>query len=783
MSPDVLVGLGADACPRRRVRDLEAEPPVGQGEDVRRGRTAAPCVRDHHDLELQPLGGVDREEPDRVGALLLRDRVGFLRPHRLLPLDEPHEALDLRAPELLVRPGQPGELAQVRVPAATVRAREHGEVVVVLRDDALAEELERGGRGHLQKTLIALLEREEQPPIALREVGGQRTLQCPEHRLALRLGSHEDQRVVRHADERRREHRQQRLVVVAVVEEAQVGEQVGHLLLTEVVATCGAVRRQADRPKLLLEPLGVGPGGKEEHDLAGRRDTRIDELADAPGDVTCLRPAPVHPRLARGRLVRHEELERVPERGGVGRGRLEPLELVAELAAEQLVDGVEYLGTRPVVPREREDCRRGAPPFPEYGDVGMAEAVDRLELVADDEEVGVRPLAEQVEQLGLEPVRVLELVDHDRAEPPALPFADRLVVAEQVARAKLQVLEVERRFALLGGAVGGGERRQELLEQLAVARGELLERRRHHRVARFGEPGGTRTARLQVGQREEPLGERRHVDELERRAGGRTLGVRRGRVIAESQRGVAERLDPLGQRRPRSRLEHELPPGRAECRVHVPEHLTEPHGAVGREQLPPVRLVGRAELLERSRERLGLEDERLRLVEHAERGVDSRREWVCAKDAPAEAVDRGHPRAVELEREIRATPLDQRRTDACPELAGRSLRVRDHEERVDVEPVLRDRPDEPLDEDGGLPRPCARGDEDAPARIDRSALLIVREGPHGRSLRHIRQRSHQCGHSPPCGSCRTSPARIRSTSPTAVARAASTASSNASAPR
>ena len=149
MSPDVLVGLGADACPRRRVRDLEAEPPVGQGEDVRRGRTAAPCVRDHHDLELQPLGGVDREEPDRVGALLLRDRVGFLRPHRLLPLDEPHEALDLRAPELLVRPGQPGELAQVRVPAATVRAREHGEVVVVLRDDALAEELERGGRGHL----------------------------------------------------------------------------------------------------------------------------------------------------------------------------------------------------------------------------------------------------------------------------------------------------------------------------------------------------------------------------------------------------------------------------------------------------------------------------------------------------------------------------------------------------------------------------------------------------------------------------------------------------------
>ena len=45
------------------------------------------------------------------------------------------------------------------------------------------------------------------------------------------------------------------------------------------------------------------------------------------------------------------------------------------------------------------------------------------------------------------------------------------------------------------------------------------------------------------------------------------------------------------------------------------------------------------------------------------------------------------------------------------------------------------------------------------------------ERRHARSLRQIRHRSHQCGHSPPCGSCRTSPCRMRSTSPTAVARA------------
>ena len=111
---------------------------------------------------------------------------------------------------------------------------------------------------------------------------------------------------------------------------------------------------------------------------------------------------------------------------------------------------------------------------------------------------------------------------------------------------------------------------------------------------------------------------------------------------------------------------------------------------------------------------------------------------------------------------------------------GGPLRVRDHEQGVDVEPVLDDRAHEPLDEHGRLAGAGAGCHEHAPVRLDRGALLVVRTRPHGRAFLQIRHRSHQCGHSPPCGSWRTSPPRIRSTRPTAVCRAASTASSKTS---
>ncbi len=123
-----------------------------------------------------------------------------------------------------------------------------------------------------------------------------------------------------------------------------------------------------------------------------------------------------------------------------------------------------------------------------------------------------------------------------------------------------------------------------------------------------------------------------------------------------------------------------------------------------------------------------------------------------AQQAPAEAVDRRDPGAVELEREIGPPALDQPLADPRPELARRALRVGDHEERLDVEPVVDDGPHEALDEDRRLSGACSRGDEDAARRLDRRALLGVRRRAHARSLRQMRQRSHQCGQSPPCGS-------------------------------
>jgi hypothetical protein len=106
---------------------------------------------------------VDRQQPNRVGALLLGHSLQLLRPDRLLLEDEADEPLDVGSAQLLVRAGQARELAQVRVPPLAVPAREHGQVVVVLGDDRLAEALERQPRRHGDEPLVPLLERAQQP--------------------------------------------------------------------------------------------------------------------------------------------------------------------------------------------------------------------------------------------------------------------------------------------------------------------------------------------------------------------------------------------------------------------------------------------------------------------------------------------------------------------------------------------------------------------------------------------------------------------------------------------
>jgi hypothetical protein len=116
----------------------------------------------------------------------------------------------------------------------------------VLGDDPLAEPLERERRRLRRKPPVALAEGLEEPEVPLREPLGQLLLEPAVERALRRVSPQQHERVVGDAHKWRREHRGQRLVVVAVVEEAQVGEQVDHLLLVVVVATGRAEGRQAD---------------------------------------------------------------------------------------------------------------------------------------------------------------------------------------------------------------------------------------------------------------------------------------------------------------------------------------------------------------------------------------------------------------------------------------------------------------------------------------------------------------------------------------------------------
>ena len=454
-----------------------------------------------------------------------------------------------------------------------------------------------------------------------------------------------------------------------------------------------------------------------------------------------------------------------------------------------MVDHLQHLRSRAVVLGQREDAAGGLAPLAEDLDVRVPEAVDGLELVSHEEQVLG---GEQVDQLALEPVRVLELVHEHGAEAPALALADLGLVAEQVPGGQLEVLEVERRLGRLRRRIRVGEAAQQLLEQAAVARGELVEGGLLDRT-----PGllvGRRTltlapARREVGEVEEPLGMRGPLEELDDARAGLARRVRSLGVVGEAPSRLAELLDPGVEPRPLRHFQHEVAAGRAERVVDARQHPPQPARTVRGEQADSLRIAGRAELLERGVERLAGEDARLVLVEHAEVRVDRGLERMRLQEPVAEAVDGRDPGAVELAREVVAVKLCEPSADAAAQLPGRALRVRDREHRVDRQPPVADRAHEALDENGRLARPRAGGDEDQPGRVDRRELLGVRcarvlDHGHDLATRHIGHRSHQLGQgNPPFGSCWMSPSRMRSTKRTACSFARSVCAQNSSSPR
>ena len=120
------------------------------------------------------------------------------------------------------------------------------------------------------------------------------------------MAAEEDEGVVRDADERGGEDGRERHVVVAVVQQAQVGEQVDDLLLAEVALARRAVGRQAGGAELLLVPLGVGSGGEEQDDLPRSGVAGGDEVTDAPSNRARLAAPPVDVGSRVRRLLSHE---------------------------------------------------------------------------------------------------------------------------------------------------------------------------------------------------------------------------------------------------------------------------------------------------------------------------------------------------------------------------------------------------------------------------------------------------------------------------------------------
>ena len=110
------------------------------------GCPVPPGVGNHDDLELESLRSVNRQQADRIASLLLGNGLELAGSNRLLVAHEPDESLDVGAAQLLVRAREPGELAEIRVAAPAVPAGKHRQVVVMLREDALAEPLEGKAR-------------------------------------------------------------------------------------------------------------------------------------------------------------------------------------------------------------------------------------------------------------------------------------------------------------------------------------------------------------------------------------------------------------------------------------------------------------------------------------------------------------------------------------------------------------------------------------------------------------------------------------------------------------
>ena len=240
----------------------------------------------------------------------------------------------------------------------------------------------------------------------------------------------------RHVD-----HPLQRGVVVAAVEQAQVGHRVLDLgALEEALAAVDAVGNLLAQQGLFQHPrLGVG--------------------AVEDGDLAALETV-----LAQRRLDRLDYVARlvVLVEGGVQADRLAVAAVGPQLLAEapvvvgdQRVGGLEDAGGGAVVLLQADQLGIGevATELLDVLDLGAAPAVDRLVVVADHHQA-LAALGEQAQPGVLHGVGVLELVDQDVAEALLVVRQQVGLVAPQVQRAQQQLGEIDHSGARAGVFIG-----------------------------------------------------------------------------------------------------------------------------------------------------------------------------------------------------------------------------------------------------------------------------------------------------------------------------------------
>src|SRR5581483_7378056 len=112
----------------------------------------------------------------------------------------------------------------------------------------------------------------------------------------------------------------------------------------------------------------------------------------------------------------------------------------------------------------------------------------------------------------------------------------------------------------------------------------------------------------------------------------------RSRLVLDRLGGLAQLLDALIELGAVADAQHELAARGAERLVDAGEHPAQPCSSVRREELQAVLLPARAELGERTLERLAAEHRRLRVVQLAEARVEAGGEGVGLQQPQAEAV-------------------------------------------------------------------------------------------------------------------------------------------------